>query len=360
MNKKQEYTREDTKIAKAFAIFLMLYHHLFAFPERMAGEHIPIWHFNGLSTAYIIGVFGKLCVAIFVFLGGYGVYHAYKKENSNKIFLKKKLILLYSNYFKMFFFVIIITLIFKIDLGETSLKVFVLNMLGISTTYVREWWFFTMYVIYILLTPLLIKLFDSKYLNLLLSISLAIISYNAIIVFYPMLKDYFTTIYGGKYEVVISNIFPFVLYLPIYLFGLIFAKYDILSKIKTHTYGKFIYSIISFILIILIVILRLFLGHILEFIPTITFVVVVMIIMSNSPFDKLNTIFIKIGSNSTNIWYLHSFYCYKLCKELIYAPKYSVLIFLWLLVMCYFTGIIIDYLWTLKSRLKIKNMIYFS
>lgn len=50
----------------------------------------------------------------------------------------------------------------------------------------------------------------------------------------------------------------------------------------------------------------------------------------------------------------------KLCKELIYAPKYSVLIFLWLLVMCYFTGIIIDYLWTLKSRLKIKNMIYFS
>ena len=195
---------------------------------------------------------------------------------------------------------------------------------------------------------------------MLLSISLAIISYSAIIVFYPMLKDYFTTIYGGKYEVVISNIFPFVQYLPIYFFGLIFAKYDILSKIKTHTYGKFIYSIISFILIILIVILRLFLGHILEFIPTITFVVAVMIIMSNSPFDKLNTIFIKIGSNSTNIWYLHAFYCYKLCKELIYAPKYSVLIFLWLLVMCYFTGIIIDYLWTLKSRLKIKNMIYFS
>lgn len=294
------------------------------------------------------------------FLGGYGVYHAYKKENSNKIFLKKKLILLYSNYFKMFFFVIIITLIFKIDLDKINLKSFVLNMLGISTTYVREWWFFTMYVVYILLTPLLIRLFNSKYLNLLFSISIVIILYSTIIIFYPVLKDYFKVLFDGKYEAIINDVFPFIQYLPIYLFGLIFAKYDILSKIKTHTYGKSKYSIISFISIILIVILRLFLGHVLEFIPTITFVVAVMIIMSNSPFDKLNTIFIKIGSNSTNIWYLHAFYCYKLCKELIYAPKYSVLIFLWLLVMCYFTGIIIDYLWTLKSRLKIKNMIYFS
>lgn len=67
MNKKQEYTREDTKIAKAFAIFLMLYHHLFAFPDRIAGDYISICSFNGVPISYFIGTFGKLCVAIFAF-----------------------------------------------------------------------------------------------------------------------------------------------------------------------------------------------------------------------------------------------------------------------------------------------------
>lgn len=45
------FSREDTKLVKGFAIILMLYHHLFAFPNRIqdGSSYIPVLEFSGIA-----------------------------------------------------------------------------------------------------------------------------------------------------------------------------------------------------------------------------------------------------------------------------------------------------------------------
>ena len=69
------FSRDDTKLMKGAAIVLMLMHHLWGFPGRIAGGEL--WHvlsICGESSLTYFGSFGKICVSFFFFLGGYGVY----------------------------------------------------------------------------------------------------------------------------------------------------------------------------------------------------------------------------------------------------------------------------------------------
>ena len=72
-----EFTRKDTRIIKGAAICLMLWHHLFAFPERVTeGVFRSLLYFNDTNLSVCIGAFGRICVAVFTFLSGYGWYMA--------------------------------------------------------------------------------------------------------------------------------------------------------------------------------------------------------------------------------------------------------------------------------------------
>lgn len=77
------FTRNDTKVVKGIAIILMLMHHLWAFPERLpTNMQINIFNIklNDIDLLQQIGMFGKICVPIFMFLGGYGLYKKCKKS----------------------------------------------------------------------------------------------------------------------------------------------------------------------------------------------------------------------------------------------------------------------------------------
>ena len=96
----QTFSRQDTKLMKGVAIFLMLMHHLWAFPERIAGGEL--WHvlnICGESSLAYFGSFGKICVSFFFFLGGYGVYLT---TCSKKYDLIAKIKGLYLAYWKVF------------------------------------------------------------------------------------------------------------------------------------------------------------------------------------------------------------------------------------------------------------------
>lgn len=76
------FTKEDTKIIKGIAIILMLIHHLWGFPDRIIGGELKhILNIDGKSIISLIGAYGKICVSIFFFLGGYGIYMNAKKKN---------------------------------------------------------------------------------------------------------------------------------------------------------------------------------------------------------------------------------------------------------------------------------------
>ena len=76
-----EFTKQDTKIIKGAAICFMLFHHLFAFPERVTeGTFVSLWYFNETNLAVCLGAFGRICVPIFTFLSGYGIYRSSLKS----------------------------------------------------------------------------------------------------------------------------------------------------------------------------------------------------------------------------------------------------------------------------------------
>lgn len=58
-------------------------------------------------------------------------------------------------------------------------------------------------------------------------------------------------------------------------------------------------------------------------------------------------IFLLIGNESTNMWLIHSFYCYYfyIFVKIIIFPRYAILSLLLLVVMSYFTSLLIDYIW---------------
>ncbi len=108
----KEFTSSDTKKIKGIAIILMLIHHLWTFPERLVGGELNhLFNIFGDSSIFIIGSFGQICVSIFFFLGGYGIYMQSKKRNFNILNNLKKL---YIAYWKVFIIFIPITPLFFI------------------------------------------------------------------------------------------------------------------------------------------------------------------------------------------------------------------------------------------------------
>ena len=89
---------KDTNILKGLAIMLMLVHHLF---WKQNGLYDDVHLIRDLYLVNQIGVFSKVCVAIFVFLSGYGLtIQAEKKSGIGKLsdFYWHRFKKLYLNY----------------------------------------------------------------------------------------------------------------------------------------------------------------------------------------------------------------------------------------------------------------------
>lgn len=335
-----KFEKKDTKIMKALAIILMLYHHLFAFPDRINYDYISLLYFNGKSIPFFIGDFGKICVAIFLFLGGYGTYYVYK--NNTKDLIEKKFISLYKGFLKVFIITIPISVLLHDKQVVLTVEEFINNITGINTTYNGEWWFLMPYVCLIILSPILIKIINKICKNIYVSFILLIIFQLLLVNYYPRVLS--LSIFD-KYR--LSNLYlntTRTLYLlSTYVCGMLFSKFNLLDLVKQKLTNKKIYTIISIVLLMIIFILRrLVWKYDTDYIYAPIFIISMTIILSNNIFDRMNAILLKIGNQSTNIWLIHSFFCYHWCQKFIFMPKLSVLIFLLLLVVSYISGIIID------------------
>ena len=74
MKSKLIFGKNETAIIKGVAILLMLIHHLFMNTEGI--NYYSQDFFNHLSSI------GKICVSIFSFITGYGIYISYEKNNN--------------------------------------------------------------------------------------------------------------------------------------------------------------------------------------------------------------------------------------------------------------------------------------
>ena len=306
---------DDSTVMKAIAILCMLTHHLWTFPERIAGGPLEsLISFSNLPLTVHLGVFGKICVSMFFFLGGYGLYKKYFGKRYN---IAERLKKLYVAYWKVFLIFVPIGFVFfshqtaycqDADVYSAfsgfSVKEFVLNFFGLISTYNREWWF-------------------------LLSYAIAL------------------------------NVFQSEPYALCFGMGVIVAKHHLLDSLRDFTKSKKILNPVFDILVwLFVIILRLkIIGEQFDifFVPILTL----------ASIDLVNRISIlkkslsALGKQSTNMWLIHTFFCYYfgVTAKIVVAPRYAILSLIILFAMSYAASILVEKFWKCASAIckTIKN-----
>lgn len=131
------FSRTDTKAVKAVAIIMMLFHHLFVFPERIDSSivYTPLIVIGEYSADFLFGEFGKLCIALFLFLGGYGTYLSCCNSANVSKTISRKIKAQYIAYWKVFVLVVPVCMLMNVERVEKRLLDFVWNFSGLQISY---------------------------------------------------------------------------------------------------------------------------------------------------------------------------------------------------------------------------------
>lgn len=349
-------SKDDTKVMKAFAICLMLMHHLWCFPNRLAGEPlINLFTVFGISAPVFFGFFGKICVSMFFFYGGYGVYKGYF---GRKFDLVGKLKGLYFAYWKVFLLFIPIGFIFFSDQGAycndqfiysrfstLSAREVVSNFLGFTSTYNREWWFLSSYAFALVTFPFIRGIIDrfSTRVNLFLMLIVCLLIVNV----FPGMAQNQTlgVLYNNRiYLKFFCQIAP---YATCFWMGCIVARNGLLDRLheglKASNLLNPVFDIVVWVAIIFL--RQVELGEVFDifFIPVLT--VVTMDLVNRIKLVRKGCIL--VGKQSTNMWLTHTFFCYYIgaLSAVVTAPRYAILSLLLLILLTFASSYAINYFW---------------
>lgn len=362
-------TRENTKQLKGFAVLLMLAHHLFAFSDRIPyGFDFSRNIFLSNTLTSFIGVFGKICVPIFMFLGGYGLYAScvYKEDNENKIKNKFiiKIVNLYKCYWKVFIIFVPLGILFFLKQPQFSNENFgssfsnvrtynvISTFLGIETYFNYEWWFFKSYLFALFEGFMFLELFKNNK-SIYKEVFVIILWYIIISSLLPNIISLcgLNSLTNNFWYL---NLFCITSCSILFFIGICFSKYDIFSRfykiIKDLSHIESI--VISFITFVLCFYVKAIINNNdldILIVPIVCFSVIVMI----NHFSLLAKGLLLLGNNSTNMWLTHSFYCYYFYPfvKIVYGSRNALIAFITLVVLSLITSFLIDLSWKYVSKL---------
>lgn len=360
------FTKKDTKIIKGLSILLMLAHHLFAFPERIPDAYkiTPLFPtINGISITMCIGRFGKICVPIFMFLGGYGMYRQYSEGGGFS--LRKRILCLYQAYWKVFLIYIPIGFLFFQNQPLycentrlcTTFSVFdknkiISNFLVLESSLNTEWWFLKTYLCTLFLGYLFIKICKK---NQDFWIEFAVIVLWGILIrnIFPGLPQ-LEIFRGLDRNLFFSNFFMINEYCTSFFMGIVFAKYQGIERIQAlfQDKSKFQRFLIAAGGILLLIYTRVFLVDTqldLLYVPLFIMFSLEILSMTSNLWKVLHF----IGLHSTNMWLIHSFYCYYFwgAVKLVYGFRNSLIDFMILVALSLISSIGVDKLWKMNRSI---------
>lgn len=341
-----KFTKDDTKVIKGMALCLMLYHHLFAYPNRIAEGigFVSLCSFGETTLSTYIGQFGRICVPVFLLLSGYGTYIASKDCEDVPAVTLSRVKGLYKLVWQVFLLSLPVSLWMFRSHGTHLIRETVFNGLGISCTFNEEWWFIVPFMVLLALFPVIRRFLDRKNANILTDLLLILlysVFYNYIvpeIIKAPALATFSKSAFWHKTKETME-IFP------AFLLGCIFAKYGILDRIKTDYAGRHLWCILAVAGIIALFYLRLYNNMYYDFLNAAAFISCLTVLLPLRILKMPGRFFAKIAEESTFIWLTHTFFAYYWCQKLVFAPKYSVLIFAFLLLLSYCAAKFIRFFW---------------
>ena len=334
MRRPFSFTKDKTEMIKGIAIILMLFHHFFAFPE---------WFVTGVSyigiplrantLEFVIGKFGHICVALFAFLTGYGLFFSYKSGSILKKTLRRGAIFLLG-YFLILFGVAIPL---NVALGKTSdlsVKFILMNMTAYNHDLVPFAWYVWFYVALIITLPFFYKIMSRH----------AFITFPIFILVPGVVNYFLAKVASTDFWVctAVNYAMQYFLWVSCALAGLCFAKYKLfdifegvferLGRLRLLCTALFLLILMYFRAYKSETVANYFTFDCL-YAPIFIFLAIQII----SAIPQIFGDFLKMmGKHSMNIWFLHSLFFFRTSEimKVAYAPRVSILIIAWVILLC--------------------------
>ncbi len=316
------FDQRTTNILKGIAVILMFAHHFFGYPEWIAAPNqytgLP---FIGTPWSYSIGKYGSICVSIFAFITGYGVYFSYKKGNVFTNSLEKIAVLYIKYWMLLFLFFIPVEFL----LGQHEFSELGLEMLGMQTNIICFAWYVRFYLLAMFTLPLLHHLIPK---NPAAGILISILPFHILCV---LVRIWIKTVTVSSFVIALEEYFR---YIPMTLLGYCFAQSNLFVKLddwlrKVH--GNHIWVYLTVLLLSFFI-----RNHIpyLLYLPTVDIFFICFIVYIFVKFiNALHTPFWQkllytLGKHSLYLWFLQSifFVAGKKLQFLAYFPKLDLLI----------------------------------
>lgn len=326
-------SKSDTKILKGCAILIMLWLHLFNNLDRtLILENFII--INGLPLVYLISKFASVCVSLYLFIGGYGLYLSWKSDSKKSNNLR--ILLLYLNFWLVFALFIGLASFVNPEKYPGSIIEFISNITAWKTSYNWEWWFLFPYIIIILISKWLFNLIE-KYKTIPIIILFGLIYFVAIALKF-IYRD--SCLLNNQFLympiLVASLIFPFIL-------GALSAKNSWVEKFRTYIISfKHTNMFLLFALLLLVILMMVVPVYVQAFIIPFVVLAFVPVFSNLRKSVVVKNVLLKLGEESTNMWLVHTFFCYYLFSDFIYGFRYPIIIFLVLTVICYLVSRLIN------------------
>ena len=153
-------SQKESVMLQGFAVSLMVWHHLFGFPDRVSVPYVltfdAFFHIETLAS-----YFGRICIAVFAFCSGYGME---KKSNYAGNLGFRGLLENYKStvkhlckFFLRFWLVFITFVPFGLVTNRYPVRIetIIKSFLGQSYSYNAEWWYIGHYIKFMLLFPVI-------------------------------------------------------------------------------------------------------------------------------------------------------------------------------------------------------------
>ena len=349
-----KFTKEHTMQMKGIAIIILLFHHCFLNAQRWATvpyEKLATtkgWGYYPISfapfsshTIQYLASFSKICVAMFVFMTGYGMWVSYesqKKKTTMSNYIKKRMVTLMTGFLIIF----VVTEILAIPTGRfievyghdfRSVVYMIIDALGLAKLlgtplFCLTWWYMSLAIVLIMIFPFVHSIME-KYQWVVVVASIIV----------PRACGF-----GQS-----TDLFR---YLLAYTLGMYFAQHDLLVRIKEkfmeqNVAGKLLSLIVSLIGLAVIIKCRqnAWIGwKYLDFwdgFAAMYVIVLSYIYILNGKWIVKGLGF--LGKHSMNIFLIHSFYRDVFFHKFTYSFYYAWLDYIVLMAISLVTSIVLEW-----------------
>ncbi len=328
------YGAEQAKIISGVAILLMFFHHIIGgcgIGWLKDGVSITTTSIMGFTLDGVLGMYGKMCVSLYAFNTGYAMYSNPKSFTYPNILMKA------AKFLISYWFICLLFIGYGFIIGANTPTItdIVLNMFGFgaatpNVAHVIFAWYVYFYLTILLISPLLIKIFNKGggVLDLLFTFSLIAAVY--------LIHKYICS----DFRVIKTIASSLSSYMSSVIIGLLVCKYDLFNVIHGRLGSRNVLIYLLLIAITVVVRNKVFnIGFINSNVDAILSVVLIFSILSilqELKVKQINSALSFLGVYSMNMWFLHAIFftgTSNVMQKILYFPNLSILVYIWSIIL---------------------------